>query len=235
MSEDLESDVLIRMAMVAVQGMPSDWVAAGPILGAVLELADLPICAAPHPDASRALEALGARLPVARNPEERPPLSIGLLVLGDPSEFTPDWVPALAPGAILLTRNAPGPVFEGEGAVNALLDFEAGISLDLCAGGDNPDLRALIEACGRRPALAAAIVRMAAVLQGKHAHLDLAQRAVPRSDAASAEAEGGVVAPPVDPPDADPGGTGGNAKAARRPTPWYVRLKRRIGLGRKPR
>jgi hypothetical protein len=193
MSEDLDCDFLIRMAAIAVQGMPPDWVASGPILGALLALADLPICAAPHPGAARALEALGARLPVALAPEECAPESIDLLVLEDPAEFTPAWRQALAPGALIFARNAQGPVLESEGAVIAFLDFEAGVSLDLRAGCQSRHLRALVEECVRRPDLPAAIVRMAIVLQGRHAHLDLAGRAALWRDTPAAGLALGIV------------------------------------------
>jgi hypothetical protein len=220
MSEGIDTDFLIRMAATAIQWMPPDWVPSGPILGPLLDLADLPLCAAPHPDASRALEALGARLPVARAPQDCWPASIGLLVLQDPREFSTEWRQALAPGALVFTRNTQQTVVQEDGALNVLLEFEAGISLDLCEGGHAKALRAFVEDCVRRRDLTAAVIQMALVLQGKHAHLVLATEAASRREVTA-----------VIPPDASatpiPDKRGGIANEA-----WPVRLGRWIGRGR---
>jgi hypothetical protein len=186
MPDDIDATFLVRMAATPVHWMPADWVPSGPILGPLLELADLPLCAAPDPDASRALEALGARLPVARTPQECWPASIGFLVLREPGEFSDEWRRVLAPGALVVTRNAEHAVIREDGVVSVLLDLEAGVSLDLCAGGHAKALRAFLENCVHGPQLAAAVVQMALALQGKNAHLMMAAKAagLPRDGAA---------------------------------------------------
>jgi hypothetical protein len=229
MSQSLDAEILIRMTAVAVQGIPRDWVAIGPILGALIDMADLPICAAPDPDAARTLMALGARLAPAPQPEAPPIAGIDLLVLKDRSEFTPEWRPFLAPGALVIVRGCEAPILGEDDALTALLDFEDGISLDLRAGGRNTRLRLLVEALGHRPELSDAIIWMAEILQSKHAHLELAGRASSWiDDQALAGAD-----------EADPEelarfrpNAGSSAQATERAGPWHRRLLRYLGLVR---
>lgn len=210
MSTTPDATVLIGMAGIAVQGMPEDWIHAGPVLGLLLDQADLPLCAAPDPAAARALAALGARLPVASAPEECAPASVGLLALQSPETFAPGWRGVLAPGALVVTRNAQGPVLEEDGALHVHLGIEAGISVDLRAGGHAAAVRGLLEACAGRQDLCAAIEAMSLVLASKHAHLNLA--ATPPRTAAPARQDA------VDPA----------------PGPWIVRLGRRMRARRRP-
>ncbi len=153
MSHDPETTFLIQMAAVAVQGVPSDWVSSGPIIGALLNLADLPLCAASDAAAARTLVALGARLPVASAPESCAQASIGLLVLDAPGEMSVEWQQVLAPGALVVTRSATGPVLDADGSLHVYFEIDAGMALDLCRGGQNDALRAFVEDASRRPGL----------------------------------------------------------------------------------
>jgi hypothetical protein len=174
MSHDPETTFLIQMAAVAVQGVPSDWVSSGPIIGALLNLADLPLCAASDAAAAQTLVALGARLPVASAPESCAQASIGLLVLEAPGEMSLEWQQVLVPGALVVTRSATGPVLDADGSLHVYFEIDAGMALDLCRGGQNDALRAFVEDASRRPGLTDAVARMALVLQGRNTHLLLA-------------------------------------------------------------
>lgn len=177
MSHDPETTFLIQMAAVAVQGVPSDWISSGPIIGALLDLAELPLCAAPNDSAARTLTALGARLPVASAAQSSAEASIGMLVLSTPNEMSVEWQRVLAPGALVVTRSAPGPVLDVADSLHVYLEIDAGMSLHLYRGGKNHALRAFLEDASRRPGLTASIARMSLVLQSRNTHLLLASDA----------------------------------------------------------
>jgi hypothetical protein len=178
---------------------------------------------------------LGARFPLASSPRECGPESIGLLVLEAPEEFTEEWRQVLAPGALVVTRNAQRPVVKEGGAVNVILEVDAGISLDLCEGGHSNALRAILEECANRADLTDAIVQMALMLQSKHAHVTLPALAATRRDAPAATPAAAMDFPL---PDLSPIGAAGIGEAGAGSTDlasWPIRLVRWLGVGRKAR
>lgn len=180
---DAEKRFFIRMAMTAVHGIPRNWVGCSPLVAALLDLANRPLCAATDAMASRALTAIGARLSVIRSPMDCLPGSVGMLVIDAPMVLTPEWSDTLADGAIVIVRGTEKPACAEEGAINCILDFEYGFSIGLRPGLANDELRQLFVAFGRDKVLADAIVQMALVLQSKNAHVALASDAIEQRDA----------------------------------------------------
>jgi hypothetical protein len=233
---DTDKRFLIRMAMTSVHGIPKDWTGCSPMVAALLDLANHPICAATDARAARCLVALGGRLPVSRTPKECVPGSVGVLLMDAPMALTPEWAETLADGAIVIIRGTEDRACAEQGAVNCVLDFEHGFSIGVRPGGLNEELRQFMATCAQDRMLAGAIVQMALVLQSRNAHVALASDALQQRDAriAMLSRPGTEPAPNHNPPTSDneamlSGGFANRTSAgsAPRKEPQYSRLRRR--------
>lgn len=180
---DTDKRFLIRMAMTPVHGIPKEWTGCSPMVAALLDLANNPLCAATDARAARSLVALGGRLPVKRTAKDCLPASIGVLLMEAPIALTPEWAETLADGAVVIVRGTEEPACSEDAAVNCVLDFENGFSIGVRPGGSNDELRQFLATCAQDRALAGAIVQMALVLQSKNAHVALASDAIEQRDA----------------------------------------------------
>ena len=233
---DTDKRFLIRMAMTSVHGIPKEWTGCSPMVAALLDLANHPLCAATDARAAHSLVALGGRLPVKRTPMECLPGSVGVLLMDAPMTLTAEWAETLADGAIVIVRGTEEPACTEEDAVNCVLDFEHGFSIGVRPGGSNDELRKFMATCAQDRMLAGAIVQMALVLQSKNAHVALASDALEQRDAriAMLSRPGNESAPSHQPPlsnseakQSQGFANGTPGETATRKEPQYSRLRRR--------
>jgi hypothetical protein len=180
---DTDKRFLIRMAMTSVHGIPKEWIGCSPLVAAMLDLANNPLCAGTNARAARSLVALGGRLPVTQNAKDCMPGSVGMLLMDRPLALMTEWAEKLADGAVVIVRGTEEPACAEEDAVNCVLDFEHGFSIGVRSGGSNDELRQFMVTCAQDRTLADAIVQMALVLQSKNAHVALASDAIEQRDA----------------------------------------------------